>query len=56
MIYVNFHFMGNILFNFLPSREAIVNKGYKRLLELAIKALNMAREVKGALLAEKRRS
>lgn len=34
MIYVNFHFMGNILFNFLPSRDAIVNKGYKRLLKL----------------------
>ena|GEM_PF-3300765 len=34
MIYLNFHFMGNIMFGFLPSQEEIVERGYKRLLEM----------------------
>ena len=34
MIHVNFHFMGNILFNYLPGPEAIAQRGYAPLLAL----------------------
>lgn len=34
MIYFNFHFMGNILFNFLPGPKAIAERGYAPLLSL----------------------
>jgi len=32
MIYVNFHFLGNILFNFLPGPQAIAERAYAPLL------------------------